>query len=63
MKVAIIGAGAVGRGMAQLFPDATLFDEPKGIGSRADVNSCDAAFVCVPPFARGPGRCHGLDLR
>src|SRR2546430_4783380 len=30
VKVAIIGAGAVGRGMAQLFPDAVLFDEPKG---------------------------------
>ena len=45
MKVAIIGAGAVGRGIAQLFGDAVLFDEPKGIGTRASVNACDARKI------------------
>lgn len=55
MKVAIIGAGAVGRGMTQLFPDAVLFDEPKGVGSRKSVNECDAAFVCVPTPSRSDG--------
>ena len=57
MKVAIVGAGAVGRGIAQLFPNAVLFDEPKGIGSRAEVNACDAAFVCVPTPSLPDGRC------
>ena len=57
MKVAIIGAGAVGRGMAQLFPDAVLFDEPKGIGTREQVNACDAAFVCVPTPRAEDGSC------
>ena len=57
MKVAIIGAGAVGRGIAQLFGDAVLFDEPKGIGTRESVNACDAAFVCVPTARREDGSC------
>lgn len=57
MKVAIVGAGAVGRGIAQLFPNAVLFDEPKGIGTRAEVNACDAAFVCVPTPSLADGRC------
>jgi UDPglucose 6-dehydrogenase len=57
LKVAIIGAGAVGRGMAQLFADAVLFDEPKGIGSRNEVNRCDAAFVCVPTPRKDDGSC------
>ena len=57
MKVAIIGAGAVGRGMAQLFPEAILFDEPKGIGTRGQVNGCEAAFVCVPTPRASDGSC------
>jgi UDPglucose 6-dehydrogenase len=57
VKVAIIGAGAVGRGIAQLFGDAVLFDEPKGIGTRDQVNACDAAFVCVPTPSRDDGSC------
>lgn len=48
MKIAIIGTGAVGMGMAKLFEDAVLYDEPKGIGGRAEVNACDLAFVAVP---------------
>jgi UDPglucose 6-dehydrogenase len=57
VKVAIIGAGAVGRGIAQLFVDAVLFDEPKGIGTREGVNACDAAFVCVPTPRHEDGSC------
>jgi UDPglucose 6-dehydrogenase len=57
VKVAIIGAGAVGRGMVQLVPDAVLFDEPKGIGTREQVNACDAAFVCVPTPRAEDGSC------
>jgi UDPglucose 6-dehydrogenase len=53
MRIAIVGAGAVGLGITKLFPDATLYDEPKSMGTRAAVNECDVAFVCVPtPPAR-----------
>lgn len=57
MKIAIIGAGAVGQGIAQLFADVVLFDEPKNIGTRESVNACDAAFVCVPTPRREDGAC------
>ncbi|MBX7112061.1 MAG: hypothetical protein K1X87_09500 [Dehalococcoidia bacterium] len=55
--VAVIGFGAVGRGMQQLFPEATIYDEPLGIGTRDDVNRCAVAFVCVPTPAGPDGRC------
>lgn len=57
MKVAIVGAGAVGHGIAQLFADAVLYDEPKQIGARESVNACDAAFVCVPTPREENGGC------
>lgn len=57
MKVAIVGAGAVGLGMAKLFQDAVLYDEPKGIGARSEVNACDVAFVCVPTPMLPDGGC------
>jgi len=47
-SVAIVGMGAVGRGMQTLFSDAVVFDEPLGIGTREAVNACRFAFVCVP---------------
>lgn len=56
-RVAIIGNGAVGRGMAELFPGAAVYDEPLGIGSRAGVNAADFAFVCVPTPAAEDGSC------
>jgi UDPglucose 6-dehydrogenase len=56
-SVAIVGFGAVGRGMKTLFPDAVLFDEPLGIGTREQVNRCQFAFVCVPTPADEYGRC------
>jgi UDPglucose 6-dehydrogenase len=56
-SVAIVGFGAVGRGMKTLFPDAVPFDEPRGIGTRAQVNRSDFAFVCVPTPADAEGRC------
>jgi UDPglucose 6-dehydrogenase len=56
-SVAIVGFGAVGRGMKTLFPDAVPFDEPLGIGTREQVNRCDLAFVCVPTPADAQGRC------
>ncbi len=57
MKVAIVGVGAVGLGIAKLFPDAVLYDEPKKIGTRTEVNSCDLAFVCVPTPSAEDGSC------
>ena len=56
-QVAIVGFGAVGRGLQELFPHAVIYDEPLGIGSREEVNQCQFAFVCVPtPMAPG-GAC------
>jgi UDPglucose 6-dehydrogenase len=52
-SVAIVGYGAVGRGIHQLFPDAAIYDEPLEIGTREEVNRCEYAFVAVPtPMAR-----------
>jgi UDPglucose 6-dehydrogenase len=57
VKVGIVGVGAVGAGIAKMFPGATLYDEPKQMGSRADVNTCDVAFVCVPTPSAEDGSC------
>ena len=57
MKIAIVGDGYVGASMNRLFKDAVLYDEPKGIGSREEVNSCDMAFVCVPTPQGKSGEC------
>jgi UDPglucose 6-dehydrogenase len=55
--VAIVGFGAAGHALAELFPDAFPYDEPKGIGTREEVNSCAFAFICVPTPAQPDGRC------
>jgi UDPglucose 6-dehydrogenase len=47
-EIAVIGKGWVGNSMLELFPDAIVYDEPLKIGSRALVNACEIAFVCVP---------------
>lgn len=57
MKVAIIGYGHVGMAMHKLFQDSIIYDEPKNIGSRKEVNLCDAAFVCVPTPQKDDGSC------
>lgn len=56
MKVGIVGLGTVGRAMQALYESAIIYDEPKGIGSRDEINSCDVSFVCVPTpgTAEGP---------
>jgi UDPglucose 6-dehydrogenase len=56
-SVAIVGFGAVGRSMRLLFPDAVIYDEPVGVGSREEVNACRFAFVCVPTPTDANGRC------
>lgn len=57
MKVGIVGLGAVGAGIANLFPNAAVYDEPKGIGARDEINGCDVVFVCVPTPTRTDGSC------
>jgi UDPglucose 6-dehydrogenase len=47
-SVAIVGFGAVGRGIKQLFPDAIPYDPPSGLGSKEAVNACSYAMVAVP---------------
>ena len=56
-SVAIVGAGAVGRAMQTLFPDAVMYDEPLGLGTREQVNACAFAFVCVPTPSDATGAC------
>ena len=53
--VAIVGYGAVGEYLKNLFPDAAVYDEPLGIGSRKEVNLCQYAFVAVPTNPRVDG--------
>lgn len=47
-KVGIIGYGWVGKSMHELFPEAVVYDEPMGMGSREAINNCDVSFVGVP---------------
>ena len=56
-KVGIVGYGHVGGIMKQLFTDAIVYDEPKGIGTRKEINECDFAFVCVPTPKAEDGHC------
>src|SRR5438105_1276284 len=55
--VAIVGYGAVGRGLHELFPDAVLYDEPLALGSREQVNRCPYDFVAVPTPASADVSC------
>ena len=55
--VSIVGYGHVGNCMHQLFPSAVIYDEPKDIGTREEVNECDFAFVCVPTPKAEDGSC------
>ena len=55
-KTGIVGYGKVGTAMKELFTDACVYDGPKGIGSREEINSCSITFVCVPtPMLPGGG--------
>ena len=58
MNIAIVGLGFVGTTMNRLFPKAVLYDEPKGIGNRDDVNKCDIAFIAVPTPEGESGECN-----
>lgn len=47
-KVGIVGYGYVGKGMHKIFPDAVIYDEPLGIGTKEGINSCNLTIICVP---------------
>jgi UDPglucose 6-dehydrogenase len=55
--VAIVGYGAVGRGIKELFPSAVIYDEPLGLGAREDASACKYAFVAVPTPPLPDGGC------
>lgn len=38
----------MGKAYQKLFPDAYIYDEPQGIGTREETNKCNLAIVCVP---------------
>lgn len=52
-RTAIIGQGMVGGAVSRVFPDAILYDPPKGIGSIDELNKSDVVFICVPtPYTK-----------
>lgn len=55
--VAIVGYGALGAALSQLFSGSVIYDKPKGLGTIDDVNNCAFAFVCVPTPPAPDGRC------
>lgn len=56
-NIAIIGMGYVGQGYHKVFPEAITYDEPKNIGTKKEVNSCDLAIVSVPTPMKEDGSC------
>ena len=57
ITTAIVGYGAVGRGIHQLFPSAHPYDPPLGLGSKDGVNASRFAFICVPTPELPDGSC------
>lgn len=56
-KVGIVGYGHLGHIMRELFPNAAIYDEPKNIGCREEINESDFVFVCVPTPKAEDGHC------
>ena len=56
-KIAIVGYGHVGGIMKEFFTEAYVYDEPKGIGTREEVNDSEYAFICVPTPKAEDGHC------
>jgi len=56
-KICICGYGYVGQGYYKAFPEAIIYDEPKKIGFKKEVNKCDLAIIAVPTPTLEDGRC------
>ena len=54
-KIAIVGAGYVGKAYANLFPDAYLYS--RSVGTKEEVNKCGLAIICLPTPMLEDGRC------
>ena len=48
MSVGIVGLGYLGTAYSNVFHEAVKYDEPKGIGTKEEINACDIALVSVP---------------
>lgn len=59
MKTAIIGYGYVGKSVNNLFPYSLIFDpnQKELSSSKEEINTCDAAFICVPTNMLPDGSC------
>jgi len=55
MKVSIVGAGYLGSCYQKFFDDPYIYDEPKGIGTREEVNKADFALIAVPTDGKEDG--------
>lgn len=53
----IVGYGAVGKAVHEIFPGARIFDGPLGIGNLEDLAEADVVFVCVPTPPNEDGSC------
>lgn len=68
MRIAIVGYGPVGRALANVFcrsNEVIIFDKYiPGLNNtpRAEVNSSDLVFVCVPTPARRDGSCDTSEI-
>jgi len=66
-EIALIGSGYLGQAYQKVFPEALIYDEPKGLfagevdreAGRLAVNQCDMAIVAVPT---DPTESGGLDM-
>lgn len=56
-KVAIIGLGYVGSAYQKLFPEAVIYDPPKGFKDKKAANGCELAIICVPTPSKKDGSC------
>jgi UDPglucose 6-dehydrogenase len=54
-KVGLIGYGYVGKAFHKLFPEAILYDEPLGVGTRDEINKCGLSIIAVPTNLKDDG--------
>jgi len=61
VKIGIVGHGIVGSAMARLFTDAVIYDKFQAPHNteekKAEINTCELVFVCVPTPAAADGSC------